>query len=135
MAKNFKNRNTSEGTIIGVGVNLVGSLKDEGPIAINGQAKGDITSQDSIYIGEEAFIEGPISAKIITVSGAVEGEIKASEILEITETGKVSGKIEAQTLIIRPGALFIGQCKMSEPIVEKSEEIDDDVDDEPVKKK
>lgn len=114
--KPAKAKNLNEGTIIGAGVKLVGSLKDEGPITINGQAKGDITSSESILIGEDAFVQGPIKAKFITVAGSVEGEIQASDSLEITPTGKVSGKIDVKTLIIRPGALFIGQCKMQEPI-------------------
>ncbi len=122
MLKSSKPRHHGEGTTIGAGVNLVGSLKDAGPIVINGEVKGDITSEESIFIGEQAFVQGPINAKIVTVSGAVEGEIKSSEVLEITQTGRVSGKIEAQTLIIQPGALFIGQCKMSEPVTEKIEE-------------
>jgi cytoskeletal protein CcmA (bactofilin family) len=129
MSKNLK-RNSSEGTILGAGVNLVGSLKDEGPIVINGQAKGDITSEDSIFVGQEAYVEGPITAKVVTVSGSVEGEIKALEVLEITETGKVSGKIEAQTLVIRPGALFIGQCKMIQPVEEKIGEVEEEPEDE-----
>lgn len=112
--KPAKSRNSSEGTIIGAGVKLAGSLKDEGPIAINGEVKGDISSNESIFVGEDAFIQGPISAQFITVSGTVEGEIKATDTLEITPTGKVSGKIDTKTLIIRPGALFIGQCKMIE---------------------
>ena len=133
--KPSKSRNSSEGTIIGAGVKLIGSLKDEGPITINGEVKGDITSSESIFVGEDAFIQGPISAQFITVSGAVEGEIKASETLEITPTGKVSGKIDTKTLIIRPGALFIGQCKMTEA----QEQLDitpvDDEEDQMDKKK
>lgn len=134
--KPSKSRNSSEGTIIGAGVKLTGSFKDEGPITINGEAKGDITSGESILIGEDAFIQGPISAQFITVSGTVEGEIKATETLEITPTGKVSGKIDTKTLIIRPGALFIGQCKMTEAMesVNQKPELDEQ-DPEDLKKK
>lgn len=105
-------RNLSEGTTIGSGVKLVGSLRDEGPIVINGEAEGEITSSESIIIGQNALIRGPIKAKIVTVAGSVEGEIEAAEILEIMPTGQVNGKIEAETLIIKPGAIFIGQCIM-----------------------
>ncbi len=108
------------GTIIGSKVKLTGSLHDEGPIVINGKVQGDLFSNDSIYIGESAEVEGPIKAQVIIIAGAISGEIHALESLQIKPTGQVSGKIHAKMLNIEPGARFNGQCVMSDTKEEKA---------------
>lgn len=121
MHSSNKNKNSAEGTIIGTGVKLIGSLTDEGPITINGEVRGDIKSDIAILVGETAHITGPILAKEVIVCGTVEGEIIAEDNLEIAPTGIVNGKIETGTLIIKPGAHFNGQCKMSDSHMQKQD--------------
>lgn len=104
--------NKEEKTIFGLGVKLTGTLKDSGPITIHGQVQGEVSSDQSIYIGAKAFVEGPLMAQTIIIAGRVEGEIKAAETLEINSTGRVSGSIQTANLIIQPGAVFNGKCSM-----------------------
>jgi cytoskeletal protein CcmA (bactofilin family) len=120
---NYKSSSNNEGTIIGAGVRLTGTLFDEKPISIFGHTKGEIGSSESIFIGESAEIDGPMTANIITISGLVKGKIIAKDRLEITQTGRVIGSIEAQTLMIHPGAKFTGECKMENPRVPEKQHI------------
>jgi cytoskeletal protein CcmA (bactofilin family) len=87
---------SSEPTIIGSGVKLTGTLQDEGPIIIHGSSQGTLISEETIFIGENAHIEGPVTAKTIKVSGKVEGELIAHEVLEITATGHITGKLKTK---------------------------------------
>lgn len=99
-------------TIIGLNVNLKGNLKNKGSIQVNGNVEGEIRSDESITIGETASVKGPVVAKSIEVSGSVKGLVEAHEKLEINPTGKVIGDINVKTLIIKPGAVFIGKSSM-----------------------
>ncbi|MDO8513079.1 MAG: polymer-forming cytoskeletal protein [bacterium] len=114
MLRSAKDKGVNSRTIIGADVKMIGSLKDSGSIIINGHAQGEIFSDDCVFVGEQAHIEGPIFAKDVIICGKVDGEIKASERLEIAPTGKINGRIEAKILSVSPGAFFIGQCKMTE---------------------
>jgi cytoskeletal protein CcmA (bactofilin family) len=99
-------------TIIGVNVSLKGNLYNKGSIQINGEIEGEIKSDENVLIGETASIKGPVVAKKIEVSGEIRGVVEASEKLEINSTGKIWGDINAKTLIIKEGALFVGQSIM-----------------------
>jgi len=99
-------------TIIGLNVNLKGNLKNQGSIQVNGSVEGEVRSDDNVNVGETAMIKGPVAAKVIEVSGTIKGLVEASEKLEINPTGKVIGDINAKTLIIKPGAIFVGKSTM-----------------------
>lgn len=108
-------------TIIGLNVNLKGNLKNKGSIQVNGSVEGEVRSDENVTVGETASIKGPVAAKVIEVSGMVKGLIDASEKLEINPTGRVIGDINIKTLIIKPGATFIGKSTMKDQGVEVPE--------------
>lgn len=108
-------------TIIGLNVNLKGNLKNKGSIQVNGSIEGEIRSDESITIGETANVKGPVVAKSIEISGSVKGLVEASEKLEINPTGKVVGDINVKTLIIKPGAVFVGKSTMPDQAGEMPE--------------
>ncbi len=110
------------GTIIGVNVKLVGSLKDPHDITIHGLVEGDVNSEQNIMIGEQAKITGPITGQTISVGGTVNGPVTALTRLEILPTGKIDGDITVADLIIRSGAVFTGQCKMTDRQTDQNEE-------------
>ncbi len=99
-------------TVIGANVNIKGNLFNKGPIQVNGIVEGEIKSDENILIGETAIIKGPVIAKKIEISGEVKGLIQAYERLDIQHTGRVYGDINTKTLIIKEGAIFIGQSMM-----------------------
>ena len=99
-------------TIIGINVNLKGNLKNQGSIQVNGSVEGEVRSDENVVVGETAVVKGPVIAKVIEVSGTVKGLVDASEKLEINPTGKVVGDINVKTLIIKPGAIFVGKSTM-----------------------
>lgn len=113
-------------TIVGTSVKLKGNLKSDGDIVIDGIVTGELKTKGTVIIGPNANIVANIKAKDVTVSGAVQGNIDATDRLELTETGKVMGDISANVLTIASGALFTGNSKMndnhreviSEPVME-----------------
>jgi cytoskeletal protein CcmA (bactofilin family) len=105
-------------TVIGVNTNIVGTLKSDGNIRIDGTVEGDIEVLGNLIIGETGRVIATLKAQNVHVSGAVKGEITAVEQLEISPTGKVWGDITTAALHIEPGGLFRGQSAMTTNIDE-----------------
>ena len=105
-------------TVIGTNTSIVGTLKSDGNIRIDGTVEGDIEVLGNLIIGETGRVIATLKAHNVHVSGAVKGEITAVEQLEISPTGKVWGDITTAALHIEPGGLFRGQSAMSTNIDE-----------------
>lgn len=106
-------------TIIGIHVTIKGNLYNKGSIQVNGNVEGELKSDEDIIVGETAKITGPVVAKKIEVSGEIHGLVQANDKLEIHPTGKVYGDLNAKVLIIKEGALFVGQSAMPANAAEK----------------
>ena len=100
------------GTIVGSNVKLTGVLKDINDIIIHGKVEGEIESQKSVVISENASAKGPITADQIIISGSVNGSVTAHTKFELLPGGNVSGSITTKDLVIQSGALFNGKCIM-----------------------
>lgn len=103
---------SSSGTVVGSNVKLTGTLQDIDNITIYGRVEGEVISEQNVFVGQTAVIKGPITAKVVTVTGKVRGNINASEKLEILHGGKVYGGITTLDLIINSGAIFVGKSTM-----------------------
>ena len=119
-----------QGTIVGTSVKLTGAIKDSNDIMVFGQVDGEVSSESNIFIGETAFVKGPISANQVSISGKIHGSIEAREKIEIEPTGFINGSISTKELIMKSGATFIGKCAMPDKTkgedeieVEKSEDL------------
>ena len=105
-------------TVIGMNTSIVGTIKSDGNIRIDGTVEGDIEVLGNLIIGETGRVIATLKAQNVHVSGAVKGEITAVEQLEISPTGKVWGDITTAALHIEPGGLFRGQSAMTTNIDE-----------------
>ncbi len=99
-------------TTIGAQVELKGSLHNQGPISIYGTVIGDISSNATVFVGEGARVEGPISAKDVDIAGKVDGAVSAENKIELQPKSQVNGEISCAQLSIKPGALFVGSSQM-----------------------
>ena len=99
---------------LGNGTKAEGTLVCDGQIRLDGIFTGDISVQGFLMIGPEAMIKADIHATSIYISGEIHGSITVDEIIEIGPLGRVYGEIHAPTLIIDEGAVFDGQCQMSQ---------------------
>lgn len=99
-------------TIVGAHVELKGSLRNQGSIHIHGSVTGDVHSDAAVIIGETAVVTGPITAKIVDISGQVHGSVTADEHIELQPKSLVKGDLNTKRLSIKPGATFIGKSTM-----------------------
>ena len=96
------------------GSSFKGELEFEDTMRIDGKFNGRITSRNELIVGESAHIEGDVHVGRVAISGTVVGKIVAEQRVEIHRNGKVYCDIETPALVIEEGALFQGNCLMSE---------------------
>lgn len=101
-------------SIISLDLKIVGNLESSGDIQIDGNVVGDIDSR-LVTVGQEALIEGAITAETVRVSGTVDGQIKAKSV-SLERTAKVTGDIIHESLTMEAGARFEGQIKRMDAV-------------------
>lgn len=84
----------------------------EKTVSIRGYFKGNIISNNTIYISDTGKIEGDIEADDIIVFGKILGNVLAKNKIYFASSSKFEGIIKAKKLIIDKGALFLGKCSM-----------------------
>lgn len=97
-------------------------------LILDGTVTGHVIGLKSIEIQSNAKLKvEKLESKKITVSGSVQGNIVASELLEINSTGSVEGEISVKTIKTAEGSRMVGtmstyEAKREENIEVKQEE-------------
>ena len=105
-------------SIISANLHIVGNLKTEGEIQVDGVIDGDVSAQ-SLTIGAHARISGELVAEDVVVHGQIHGKITARTV-RLAKTAKVIGDILHDVLAIEAGAHIEGQLKRKEEEKEKT---------------
>jgi len=95
-----------DGTVIGEGLKIVGSVTAEGLVEVNGQIEGDLHCP-SLIVSPKAQIVGSITAERVVVDGRVEGPIQGGDVV-LKSQAHVVGDIHHQSL--EKGAYFEGRA-------------------------
>ncbi len=98
--------------VIGEGTSIQGDIQSNGDIRIDGELKGNLTTQGKLVIGTQGKIQGEIQCKNAEVSGGIDGKITVNELLALKASAKVKGDIITKKLAIEPNAIFSGTCQM-----------------------
>lgn len=99
-------------TLIGKGSEFEGKLTFEGQVRIDGKFSGQISTKDTLVIGDGARVAAEIVAGTVIVNGTVEGNIRATQMIELHQPGRVKGNLETPALSVDRGVIFEGSCKM-----------------------
>lgn len=99
-------------TTLGRESKFKGELTCEGPVRVLGAIEGRITGQGEILIAEGSNCKASIDGRIVTIDGAVEGDVIARERLQLNNKARVRGDITAAALTVAEGAAFIGQVRV-----------------------
>jgi len=113
MAK-YNETETAAINLISLGTDITGDIKSTGDIRIDGTLTGNLNTKGKIVIGPTGKVKGEVICKNSEVSGSVEGRIIVNQLLILKASSKIFGDIATSKLSIEPGAVFSGNCKMSE---------------------
>lgn len=103
---------------IGKGTFLEGNIETYGNIRIEGKVRGDIKSKSKVALGHSSHVDGNIIAQNADIEGEVKGCIEISELLVLKSTAIINGDIATGKMVVEPGAVFNGSCKMGAPVRE-----------------
>ncbi len=112
MFKRKKNEGRTS-SVIGRETEFKGSLIDRGSLRIDGKFTGEIRTEGSLVLGEDAIVQANIKARSVFIGGKVIGNIDCEERVELSSTGSLEGKVKASDLTIAEGGFFNGECKMT----------------------
>ncbi|HZY25996.1 MAG TPA: polymer-forming cytoskeletal protein [Bacteroidales bacterium] len=114
MAKFNETDNTPTINLISTGTDITGDIKSNGDIRIDGSLTGNLNTKGKVVIGPTGKVKGEVICKNSEVAGIIEGKIIVGQLLNLKASSRITGDIITVKLSIEPGALFSGNCKMSE---------------------
>jgi cytoskeletal protein CcmA (bactofilin family) len=95
------------------GAEFEGKLSFRDTVRIDGRFQGEISSENTLIVGESGEIQAAIHSNTVIVSGTVVGNIKAACKVVLHKTSNVEGDIETASLVVEDGATLRGQVKMA----------------------
>ncbi len=120
MSKNNEVQSTAVNLICD-GTSITGDIQASRDIRIDGFLNGKMKVNGKVVVGNTGKIQGDVHCKTIDVSGMVEGNIFASEMVNLKNSAVILGNITTDKISVEPGAKFTGSCKMGEPAPKKDE--------------
>jgi cytoskeletal protein CcmA (bactofilin family) len=111
MRKTEKRTKTVE-SIIGCDAYIEGTLFSKGSLRIDGRVKGAVQCEGMVIIGSEGYVEGEITSYDVFIAGEFRGNVTAKNRVEIAENGKLYGDVTTAKIVVDPGVIFEGRCKM-----------------------
>jgi cytoskeletal protein CcmA (bactofilin family) len=103
---------------IGKGTFLEGNVETYGNIRIEGKVTGNVKSKSKVALGPSSLVQGNVIAQNADLEGEVKGRIEVAELLVLKATAVIHGDIVTGKLVVEPGALFNGTCKMGAAVKE-----------------
>ncbi|MCP4004762.1 MAG: polymer-forming cytoskeletal protein [bacterium] len=97
------------------GSEFSGKLSFKDTVRIDGRFEGEITSENTLIVGETGHVQANITSETVIISGEVQGDIIASGQVSIHKTGCVLGDIQTASLLVEEGAQVNGRIDMSAP--------------------
>src|SRR5262245_2054819 len=94
-------------------VEVKGTLKFAGELTFDGKLDGDIASDGSLQLGDNAVVKGNIAASSVTLRGKINGNIVAREKIDIKAKTELFGDIKAPKLVIEEGVTFVGKTEVN----------------------
>lgn len=103
---------------IGKGTFLEGNVETYGNIRIEGKVTGNVKSKSKVALGPSSQVHGNIVSQNADIEGEVKGKMDVAELLVLKATAVIHGDISTGKLVVEPGAVFNGTCKMGAAVKE-----------------
>jgi cytoskeletal protein CcmA (bactofilin family) len=94
-------------------VEIKGNLRFTGELSFDGKIEGEINSDGTLTLGENAVVTGNVSANAVVVRGKINGNLTAKERIDIKSKAEIFGDIRASRLSIEEGVTFVGRTEVN----------------------
>jgi cytoskeletal protein CcmA (bactofilin family) len=95
------------------GSSFEGKLSFKDTVRIDGHFSGQITSENTLVIGESGVIEADIHSQVVIVSGTIHGNVVAGRKVVLHKTAELQGDLETPCLVVEEGAVLNGKLNMA----------------------
>ena len=97
------------------GSEFEGKLSFKDTVRIDGTFSGEISSDNTLIVGESGQIMATIRSVCVVISGLVEGDIIASEQIVLHKSAVVTGNLDSPVVVMEEGSQLNGTLKMGKP--------------------
>ncbi len=101
-------------TFIGQGVECIGTINYEGSVRIDGRFHGEIHTEGTLLVGQQAVITATISAGTVINKGQITGDVLATEKVLLLATANMDGSLNTPQLSMEEGVVFNGTLEMEQ---------------------
>ncbi len=99
-------------SVIGPGMEIVGDIKCDGTVRVEGRVEGSIKATKSVVVGSGGTVKGDIETQDVVVAGAVTGTVVGASRVELQETCRVEGDIRSRRVKLDEGGRVEGRLHM-----------------------
>lgn len=122
-------RYSGKTSIIATGAELVGDLRFQGAVQVDGRLTGNLSAVEGmVRISVDGLVQGEIRAPHVIIDGEVQGDVYASEHLELGARARVKGTVLYGLMEMAMGAQIdgrLGQIKESAMPLELPSRVDE----------
>ena len=90
-------------------LHIIGTVFSSGKISFNGSINGSLKS-NSLYVGENGFIDGKVEADEAVILGRIKGTLKGNKV-RLAASSRIEGDTYHQVIAIEDGAIYEGSIK------------------------
>ena len=98
---------------IGPGSQFEGKLVFNEIVRLDGAFRGEVTSHDTLIVGESADIQADVQVGTLILSGKFKGNVKAKSRIELRAPANFDGAIETPALSVEDGVILNGTISMT----------------------
>jgi cytoskeletal protein CcmA (bactofilin family) len=99
-------------TVIGQGITIEGEVTATDEVVVAGVIRGKLTTEGQVTVEADGVVEADITARSVSIGGAVTGNVVARERVDLLGGGRLMGDVKAARLTIADGASFKGNVDM-----------------------
>ncbi|MBU6421340.1 MAG: polymer-forming cytoskeletal protein [Gammaproteobacteria bacterium] len=100
-------------TLVGRNTEIHGDVQFSGGLHVDGNIHGNVTAGDGgesvLSLSQHGLIKGEIRVPHVTINGAVEGNVYASQRLELGAEARVTGDVQYNLIEMAVGATVDGK--------------------------
>ena len=98
---------------VGKGVSFKGVISYHGTVRIDGTLDGEIHTEGTLLVGEEAVLNAKVTAGTIVCKGQITGDIVAREKITLRAPAVINAGLETPMMSMEDGVVFNGTIEMS----------------------
>ncbi|GAU08681.1 bactofilin family protein [Desulfoplanes formicivorans] len=99
---------------LGVGTSYEGKLSFQGAVRIDGDFRGEISSEGTLVVGKDARLEGIFHVGQLILNGTVHGQVTASKKAVLNKQSHFHGILHAPACVVEEGAELCGKVNFDE---------------------